>query len=378
MAGIYIHIPFCKQACNYCNFHFATSLRYKDELIHTLCLELDQRQSYLQNNNISTIYFGGGTPSLLTAAEINTIIDKIISLYRLNVNAEITLEANPDDLKLTYLNELRSTPINRLSIGVQSFYDEDLLWMNRAHTAHEADYTIKASQDKGFVNLNIDLIYGMPTLSNERWINNIEKVVGLGTPHISAYALTVEPQTTLFKQIRNKLLKQPNEQQSTSQMITLIEKLQSYGFEHYEISNFARQGKYAVHNTNYWRGEHYLGIGPSAHSFDGKSRQWNVANNQQYIQALRSNTPFFEKESLTIQNQFNEYIMTSLRTMWGCDLKKVEFDFGGQYKEELQRKSQKYQSTDLVKLQKDSLILTLGGKLMADKIASELFTDIVV
>ena len=373
MAGIYIHIPFCKQACHYCDFHFSTSLKHKDELLQCIHEELQLQRPYLENQTVETIYFGGGTPSLLSASELIKIIDTVHQNFEVLNQAEITLEANPDDLGIEKLKELRNTAINRLSIGVQSFFDEDLKWMNRAHQAQEAETAVKRAQDFGLENITIDLIYGYPLLSDEKWNNNIQKTIDLTIPHISSYSLTVEPQTALDSFIKKGQQKPLDEMQSATQFKFLIQELTQNGFEHYEISNFAKPNQYAKHNTNYWRGIHYLGIGPSAHSFNGQSRQWNIANNAKYIQEITLKKVPFTLETLSLENKFNEYIMTSLRTQWGIDLAKIELDFGINYKNKLLTCADEYMNDNLLALDDEKLKLTPKGKLLADKIASDLF-----
>ena len=373
MAGIYIHIPFCKQACHYCDFHFSTSLTYKDELLSVIAKEMKIQKDYLGNQTIETIYLGGGTPSLLSGDEVSVLIEKIQKLFKVSPHAEITLEANPDDLNLQKLREFRTTPINRFSIGVQSFFDEDLKWMNRAHKANEADSAIKRAQDFGFENLSIDLIYGFPLLNDDKWRTNIEKAINFQIPHISSYSLTVEPKTALAKFINNGKEKNVDDAQSAAQFQILIEELAHNGFEHYEISNFAKPNQYAKHNTNYWKGISYLGLGPSAHSFNGESRQWNVANNAKYLADLKLNKIPFEKEMLSKNDKFNEYLMTSLRTMWGVDLDKVATDFGSDYQRYLLANSQVFLDKEQLIINNQSIKLTKAGKLYADAIAAELF-----
>lgn len=373
MAGIYIHIPFCKQACHYCDFHFSTSLTYKDELLSVIAKEMKIQKDYLGNQTIETIYLGGGTPSLLSGDEVSVLIEKIQKLFKVSPHAEITLEANPDDLNLQKLREFRTTPINRFSIGVQSFFDEDLKWMNRAHKANEADSAIKRAQDFGFENLSIDLIYGFPLLNDDKWRTNIEKAINFQIPHISSYSLTVEPKTALAKFINNGKEKNVDDAQSAAQFQILIEELAHNGFEHYEISNFAKPNQYAKHNTNYWKGISYLGLGPSAHSFNGESRQWNVANNAKYLADLKLNKIPFEKEMLSKNDKFNEYLMTSLRTMWGVDLDKVATDFGSDYQRYLLANSQVFLDKEQLIINNQSIKLTEAGKLYADAIAAELF-----
>ncbi len=373
MAGIYLHIPFCKQACYYCDFHFSTSITYKDEMLNAIAKELLMRSKELDGQKIETIYFGGGTPSLLSADEISKLIDIIQNNFDLDEKAEITLEANPDDLYLQKLREINATAVNRLSIGVQSFFNEDLKWMNRAHQANEAESAVKRAQDFGLENITIDLIYGYPLLSDEKWTHNISKAVDFQIPHISSYNMTVEPKTALASMINKGNQKQMDDAQSAAQFEMLMSELKANGFEHYEISNFAKPNHYSKHNTNYWRGVHYLGVGPSAHSFDGKSRQWNVANNAKYLEALTKDKIPAEVEHLTDFDRYNEYVMTSLRTMWGIDLLKVETDFGVQAKQKLLAFADEYLDKSWLAFADGKLTLTQSGKLYADLIASELF-----
>ncbi len=308
MAGIYIHIPFCKKACHYCDFHFSTSPVYKDAMVQALKSEIIQKKEYTGTEQIGTIYFGGGTPSLLSADELKMLIGVITENYPVSSPAEITLEANPDDLNPQKVKELKQTMINRFSIGVQSFFEEDLKWMNRAHNASEAQSSIKRVQDAGFENITADLIYGYPLLSDEKWKFNIRELTGLQIPHISSYSMTVEPATALASFINKGKQKPMDEQQSAQQFEILMDELGEAGFEHYEISNFAKPGWHSRHNSNYWEGVSYIGIGPSAHSFNGDSRQWNIADNMKYIQGVQSGTAPSEVEHLTMENRLNEFV----------------------------------------------------------------------
>jgi len=371
---IYFHIPFCKQACHYCDFHFSTSLKYKEEMLLAMHKELEIRASYLNNKTVESIYFGGGTPSILEADEIQKLIDKVGTLFEISSNAEITLEANPDDLNVKKVKEIRGTSINRFSIGIQSFFQEDLTWMNRAHNAQEADGSIKRVQDAGFENITCDLIYGYPLLTDEKWQSNINKLVEMDIPHISSYNMTVESKTALAHFVKQGISKPMSDAQGEEQMLMLIDTLTSKGFEHYEISNFAKNGLFAKHNTNYWKGKHYLGIGPSAHSFNGNSRSWNIANNANYIKGIFNNIPNLEEEILSQEDRYNEYVMTSLRTMWGIDLTILEKTFGYDYAQHFEKEIAIYTSTNQVERTTNNIFrLTAKGKLMADHIASELF-----
>ena len=371
MAGIYIHIPFCKQACNYCDFHFSTSLQYVDEMTDAICAELIMKKNRI-TDQVGSIYLGGGTPSLLSEKSLLKIFDNISTHYSIDSAAEITIETNPDDLDANKIAVLRQSPVNRFSIGVQSFFNEDLLWMNRAHNANEAETCIKRSQDAGFENLSIDLIYGYPLLTDEKWFSNIRKVIGLQVPHISAYSLTVEPRTALAHAIKKGSQLPVNDEQSAAQFVSLIDKLAVAGFDHYEISNFSLPGKHAVHNTNYWRGVPYLGIGPSAHGFNGHVRYLNVASNAKYISELTAGRLAETVEELSLHDRFNEYIMTSLRTMWGTDLQKVA-SYGKVFLEDTSKNIKPFIECDWLKTEGNKIILTAEGKLFADYIASELF-----
>jgi oxygen-independent coproporphyrinogen III oxidase len=373
MAGLYIHIPFCKQSCHYCNFHFSTSTKNIQLMVDALIAEMVLRKDYLQNEKITSVYFGGGTPSLLSIQQLELLFNNIYQLFIVDEHAEITLEANPDDLTKEKINLLKQTPINRLSIGIQSFFEEDLKWMNRAHNSQQARNSIQLAKDAGFKNITIDLIYGMPNLSDENWIKNIETAMSFGIDHISSYALTVEPQTALGHFIKQKKLPPLNEEQSARQFEILIDSLQQNNFEQYEISNFARNKKYAIHNSAYWKNEIYLGIGPSAHSFNKTSRSWNIANNAKYIHAIEANKPDFETEVLSTENQLNEYVMTGLRTIWGCDLQHIEKSFGKQFSEIILPKINQKVADGLIEINVTNFKLTRKGKLFADGIASDLF-----
>lgn len=372
MAGIYIHIPFCKQACHYCDFHFSTSLAYKDELLNALEQEIHLQKDFLNGDTVQTIYFGGGTPSLLNGEEVSRLINTITDLHSVSSDAEITLEANPDDLGPKKLKELKGSPLNRFSIGIQSFFDDDLVWMNRAHRSNEAESSVKRAQDAGFENITVDLIYGYPLLTDAKWKFNLDKVFDLQAQHVSAYSMTVEPRTALASFIKNKKQPSMNDEQSSEQFIQLMEAMQTHGFEHYEISNFCKPGHYSRHNTNYWKGVKYLGIGPSAHSYDGEKRQWNIANNAKYIQAIGKKTIPAEIEILTEENRLNEYVMTSLRTQWGLNLDQLNTIAKGA-SEPLLNEAQKFFEKEWIVQKDQTIYLTQTGKLYADHIASELF-----
>ncbi|MFB2118328.1 radical SAM family heme chaperone HemW [Parapedobacter sp. 2B3] len=377
MAGVYFHVPFCKQACHYCDFHFSTSLRQRDDMVAALCREVALQSRYLAGEEaiIETIYFGGGTPSLLATGEINQLVSAVASHFDIHPHAEVTIEANPDDLSNAYVHALRATPVNRFSIGIQSFFEEDLRWMNRAHNAVEAHGAIKRVQDAGFNRITADLIYGYPLLTDAKWQSNITRLVEMGVPHISAYGMTVEPRTALAASIRKGKQWPMDEEQAARQFGELMDALAAAGFTHYEISNFARPGNEARHNSNYWKGVPYIGIGPSAHSFNGHSRQWNVPNNARYIKAIQADSLPCEKEALSTADKLNEYIMTALRTIWGLDLDVVESRFGDSYRQALHIALQRFKSSGDIALIGAVATLTRKGKLFADHIAAELFVE---
>ena len=371
MSGLYIHIPFCKQACHYCDFHFSTSLKKKGDLVDALCKEIILRKDEI-GEILETIYFGGGTPSLLDKEELDQIFETIYSNFSIIKNPEITLEANPDDLTEEKLQILSASKINRLSIGVQSFFDEDLKLMNRAHNSEEASGCLEMAK-KYFDNISIDLIYGMPEMSNERWKENLDKALTLDIPHISSYALTVEPNTALKKFIEKGIVKPVKDEVAQAHFEILIETMEGAGFENYEFSNFGKPGYFSRNNTAYWTGKKYLGIGPSAHSYDGDRRSWNVNNNTKYIKAITQNELPIERETLSFTDKYNEYMMTGLRTIWGVSLNKVEKQFGLKYKEYLLTQAQKNMEAHLLFQDGDRLVVTKKGKFLSDGIASDLF-----
>lgn len=372
MAGIYVHIPFCRKACHYCNFHFSTSLQYRPAMVDAMRKELLLRRNYLQEP-VNTIYFGGGTPSLLDTTEILQLLKQIRSTYPVSSDPEITLEANPDDIHPEKLSDWKKSGINRLSIGIQSFRQADLQWMNRAHNAEQAKQCIGLAQEAGFSNLTIDLIYGTPGLTDEEWKQNIEIALDLQVPHLSCYALTVEPRTALAKKIETRQLPDVDPDIQEKHFRILTSGLQQAGFEQYEISNFALPGFRSRHNCSYWQGKPYLGIGPSAHSFNGYCRQWNIANNALYLAALEKNELPYEEELLTEIQQLNEYIMISLRTMEGLSLRRVFDTWGEAQKLRLGQAASTYIQSGKLLLQDDHYRLTEAGKFLADGIAADLF-----
>jgi oxygen-independent coproporphyrinogen-3 oxidase len=372
MSGIYIHIPFCKQACHYCDFHFSTSIKKKGALVDMLCKEFTLRKNELSSNKIETIYFGGGTPSLLSSEELNQIFEAVYSNFEVMEDAEITLEANPDDLTLENLESLKSAGINRLSVGVQSFFEEDLQLMNRAHNATEALESIKMAK-QFFENISIDLIYGIPGMSNSRWKKNIEIALSLGLPHFSCYALTIEPNTALKKMIEKGQVKPVDDEASRSHFDILTKTLNEEGYIHYEFSNYGKPGYFSKNNTAYWFGKSYLGIGPSAHSYDGKNRKWNINNNTLYIKSIERGKLPLDQEELSTTDRYNEYVMTRLRTMWGIDIKEVEDRFGDLYKTHLLNEASKEVELGLLEQNEELLTVTQKGKFLSDGITSNLF-----
>ena len=374
MAGIYLHIPFCKQACTYCNFHFTTSQRYKNEFVKAIIKEIDLQKDFLRNESIATIYFGGGTPSLLTIEEACLVLEKIKKEFSLEKNIEITLEANPDDISKEKLLGWKDIGINRLSIGIQSFFEEDLVWMNRAHNQQQAYKCIEDSLAAGFDNISIDLIYGSHLLSDERWEKNIAtSSINYKIPHLSCYALTVEEKTPLHKQILLKKTVDVDPDKQARHFMILMEKLKQNGYEHYEVSNFAMPGFRSRHNSSYWQGKKYLGLGPSAHSYDGIIRKWNVANNIKYIESINKGVVESETEVLTETQKLNEYIMISLRTKEGLNLETIKTNWGEDKLTTMKRRLEKFKEHNLVNAAGTTIQLTNEGMLMADGIASDLF-----
>jgi len=371
---IYIHIPFCKQKCSYCNFHFSTSLNFKDEMLAAMKKEIFLRKDELQNKNLQSLYFGGGTPSILSVDEIRFLIDEVLKYFSFSSDIEVTLEANPDDLDKNFLKGLSKSPVNRLSIGTQSFFDEDLRLMNRAHNASDAEGSIKRAQDFGFENLSIDLIYGSPTSNLEIWKENLNKTIALEVPHISSYALTVEPKTALNDWILKGKVTSPKEEEQNKEFYYMIDFLKEHGFDHYEVSNFAKPGFYSRHNSAYWKYQEYLGIGPSAHSYNGFDvRSWNIANNQQYIKKLSSNLLAKETEILSSQDQFNEMIMIGLRTIWGVDLESLKNKFPENILERFKKDIQQKIDQNILIIEKNHMKIPEKHWFMADGIASDLF-----
>lgn len=373
MAGLYVHIPFCKQKCSYCDFHFSTTFTaYRSKMIAALIKEINTRVDFVNQQAIETIYFGGGTPSLLTPEELKAITDAIYHNYQVVPEVEFTLEANPDDISNQQLTAWKAIGVNRLSIGLQSFMQEDLDWMNRAHTSEEATQSVMLAKEQGF-SLTVDLIYGLPNRTLEDWKNNIEQLITLAPEHISAYCLTIEERTALYQLVQKGDLPQVDEDDQSNQFELLVETLKKADYHQYEISNFAKENAYSKHNSNYWKGVDYLGIGPSAHSFDGKSRLWNVANNQKYMKGVLADSLYYEEELLTAKDQFNEMLLTGLRTKWGVNLN--ELALKNHPTEVFNQQLNQFIADGLIIKTETTILLTEKGKLQADYIAAMLFMD---
>ena len=373
MAGIYLHIPYCKQKCTYCNFHFSTNTKNVNEMINAMLIEIENKKDYLLGEEIETIYFGGGTPSFIQTSHINSLIKKIFSLYQVKADAEITLELNPDDISENKLRELKSTGINRLSIGVQSFHDEDLKFMNRSHDGNMARKSIAIAKKLGFKNITIDLIYGLPNLSNKKWEENLNAIKQLKINHFSAYALTVEPKTKLDYLIKSKKLDPISDEKIEDHFKILQESSERIGFVQYEISNFCKDKVISKHNSSYWKRKKYIGIGPSAHSFNGNSRQWNIKSNSKYVLKLKSQQEYYEIEKLSENEKYNEYVLTTLRTMWGINQKYLTKNYNKKINLKFTTLIKKWiESGDVIK-ENENFKLSKKGMLMADGIASDLF-----
>ena len=373
MAGIYIHIPYCKQKCTYCNFHFSTNTKSINEMIDAMIIEISQRKDYLKEKNVDTIYFGGGTPSIIEAKYIDLILSKIYSIYDVKKNAEITLELNPDDITNQKIKEYKASGINRLSIGIQSFNDTDLKFMNRGHNAKQALESIRLAQENGIENITIDLIYGVPGLTNKLWENNLSIINELDINHFSAYALTVEPKTKLDYLIKTKKISPLKDKEIEGHFKILQDKVETMGYTQYEISNFCKDNHFSEHNSSYWKGKWYLGIGPSAHSFNGEYRQWNIKSNSKYISNIKNKLKYYEIESLSKKEKYNEYVLTSLRTIWGVDLKYLKENFDSKTNKHFEKLIQKWELNQNVMTKNNCKVLTKDGMLFADAISSDLF-----
>lgn len=373
MAGIYIHIPFCKKACHYCNFHFSTTLAQKEQIIDLLCKELLDRKSEIIYDDIETVYFGGGTPGLIEIEDLRNILNTITNNYNVNKNVEITIEVNPDDVNEITLKAWKDIGINRISIGVQSFFEEDLVWMNRSHHAIQSEQALSMILNMGYDNISADLIFGFQNLSNEKWDKNIQKLLDFNIPHISCYGMTVEDKTVFGNWQKSKKINIINDEIASEQFLTLIKKLTANGFSQYEISNFAKKGFESKHNSSYWKGKQYLGIGPSAHSYNGNTRRWNIANNALYIKYLSNNECYYEEEKLSDVDKINEYIMIHLRLHDGLDMVYLKSITTNQQYHQIANKIQSYLIQECVTKSENKIALTIKGKLFADRIASDLF-----
>ena len=374
MAGIYIHIPFCKQACSYCDFHFSTKLNNKQKVLNAIEIELELREAYIGEEIVETIYLGGGTPSLLNSIEMESLFTKINSLFNVSDGAEITLEANPDDLTLEKLKELKTTSINRLSIGVQSFFEEDLRFMNRAHNSNEAQECIKSAQKVGFSNISIDLIFGSQTTTKEMWQENLDTFFNLGINHLSAYSLTIEEKTALAHQVAKGKVENVDDEKNYEQYLMLQKAVKQNGFEQYELSNYCKNEAYSKHNTSYWQSKKYLGVGPSAHSFNDTSRQWNVRNNLLYSKAIENGKAYFEKEELSEIDCYHEHLITSLRTKWGINLNSLNVSFSNLIVNHFHTKAKNLSET-IIDLSTEYLTVKPEYLFQSDEIVRELMID---
>jgi oxygen-independent coproporphyrinogen III oxidase len=373
MAGVYIHIPFCGRRCHYCDFYSTANLIQKKDLLDTLAIEMIKQKDFLKNEEIKTVYFGGGTPSLLDSNEIRNLLEQLNSNFNISKNSEITLEVNPDDITEQYVKEIKNIGINRISIGVQSFFDEDLKMLNRRHDAKQAMASVKMAVDNGINNISIDLIYGLPGQSLEKWEENIRKAMSLPIVHLSAYHLTIEKGTAFYHMLKKQKIKETEEDNSIKMFQMIIELCKMNGFEHYEISNFAKNKKYSQHNSAYWEKKKYLGLGPSAHSYDGDNRHWNIADVNEYINKINAGKTWFEGEMLSEKDKMNEMIMTSLRTMWGLNLNEFEKIFGKSRSKTILKSIKNFLDDKSVEIIDNTVILTQKGKMISDYIIKELF-----
>ncbi len=374
MAGIYIHVPFCIKRCIYCDFYSNTDMSYKAAYIEAVCRELELKKDVTGDEVIRTVYFGGGTPSQLDAKDFSRIFDKIESLYTFASRPEITLEANPDDLTLPYIQDLSGLPFNRVSLGIQSFREEDLVFLNRRHTAEQAARSVKELQQHGFSNISIDLIYGLPGSDLRSWEENLKTALSLNVQHISAYHLTYEEGTTLHRRVSNKEILPVDEEESIRQFEYLIGFLKSNGYEQYEISNFALPGFHSRHNSSYWKGEKYLGVGPSAHSYNAVERHWNISSLPLYLKGIASGRPAMEVELSDARTCYNDYVITRLRTIWGIDLNEIKLRFGEDYRDYCLRQAHKHIRQNLIKQTDNTLILTKEGIFISDSVMSDLLS----
>lgn len=374
MAGLYIHIPFCKQLCYYCDFYFSVSLQRKDEMLKALIkeIEIKAKENNPAYNEIVTIYIGGGTPTIYNPQELRQLVDAIKTNFSAENIIEFTVEANPDDLTATYLEGLQQIGVNRLSIGIQSFIDRDLKWMNRRHTARQAIESVRLAQQVGFNNITVDLIYGIPAMTIDEWKHNLKTAISLNIQHISAYHLTIEEKTVFGKRLQKKQLQEIDEEQSEQQFLLLTELTANAGFEHYEISNFAKDGKYGMHNSSYWKQQPYIGVGPSAHSYDGEYRRWNISNNTHYVEKVNASLVFYEQEELDLPTKYNEYILTSLRTSWGINLDYLKHKFGHHFYNHFMATSQKFFNSETLLKRGENVKISSAHLLTTDAIITAL------
>ena len=372
MAGIYIHIPFCKRRCIYCDFFSTTQSEKKSAYVHTLCQELDMRKDYLEGEDIETIYLGGGTPSQLTQEELEEIFSSLYNIYKVKEDAEITLEANPDALTPEYIHILRTLPINRISMGIQTFQEETLKLLHRRHTAQQAIEAFQRCRDTGFQNISIDLMYGLPGETLDTWKQDLQQAIALHPEHISAYHLIYEEGTALWKLREQHQVEEADEDLSVALFRTLIEELTHAGYEHYEISNFCLPDLHSRHNSSYWTGKKYLGCGPSAHSFNGISRQWNVASLDKYIQAIEQGKLDYEIEELDIYTRYNDFVITTIRTHWGMSLSHLRSIYGENLYQYCLRMAKPHLAQGVLEIKEDTLKLTKEGIFISDGIMSDL------
>jgi len=373
MAGLYIHIPFCRDACTYCDFHFSISLKHFGPMLDAIEKEIKQEKEFLEGEELATIYLGGGTPSMLKPKELDRLFNTIKGNFSVNQEAEITLEANPDDLTPGYLTSLRQIGINRLSIGIQSFFDEDLEMMNRRHKSHQSKSCLEQAHKAGFNNINMDLIYGLPGMSNKKWKKNLDTAMNFEPAHVSAYHLGYESGTVLDYRRRKGKVQQVDEDISIEHFKILVECMEKNGYLHYEISNFALPGLISRHNTGYWKGKKYLGVGPSAHSFNGRTRRWNMSKNSSYMKGMDKGTDVYEEEILDNKTRLHDYLVTSLRTMWGTDMDYIRKEWGIEYHEHIYNHSAPYIKRGKIRDANGKLFLTRDGMLIADHIIQEIF-----
>ena len=373
MAGLYVHIPYCKKACHYCDFHFTQNLKQADDMVDAICQELKLQFHFLDREPINTVYFGGGTPSLLTENQLKRLMRVIKFEHDLSSNPEITLEANPDDLSAEKLDMFYQHGINRLSIGVQTFHDPHLKWMNRVHRSEQALDTFYAARQAGFENISLDLMYALPHDSHELWLEDLKKIIRLHPEHISSYCLTIEPKTAFGRWVEQEKMPDVDEDYAAEQFEILLQVMEKHGYGQYEISNFAQPGYESQHNSNYWKQEKFLGVGPGAHSFNGIHKHANVRNNAKYLRQIKEGEIPFEVMPMSAEDRLNEYILTSLRTKWGCDLELVR----SKYEVDLLEMHEVYLADllnrGMIDIEEDFIILTNNGKLLADKIAADLF-----